>query len=108
MRHEGVRKLDFFTNFDFAYVTLLLWALQFPHRSKEVRDINIRDLGQLSHALFLLLVVQNGAIKQFSSIETLSTSPVSVVVFFFLIVSHCIGFHIVLGTIYKSGLFPQC
>lgn len=41
MHHEGVRKLGFFTNFDFAYVTLLLWALQFPPRNKEVRDDNI-------------------------------------------------------------------
>lgn len=55
MRHEGVRKLDFFANFDFAYVTLVLWALQFPHRSKELGDVNIRDLGQLLHALYSTL-----------------------------------------------------
>lgn len=54
-----------------------------------------------SEIIFPLLVVWNGAIRQFSSIETLSTSSVSV---FFKIPT---GFHPVWETVYKS-VYSHC
>lgn len=52
MRHEGVGKLGFFTNFDFAYVTLLLWALQFLI---EIRKFEMVAFDILANADMLLL-----------------------------------------------------
>lgn len=82
MSHAGVRKRLCYRVCDFVYATLLPWVLQFSHINEEVGDDNSRGLCQLYNFLSLLLVVRNGAMKQFSFIESVNASPVSIFFFF--------------------------